>query len=242
MNEELQLSKLSLKDLDNVLALQEKIIANLPDEQKYFTIRRSREDFAKALSAPNLHMFGIYVGKKLVAQSLLNFPEDNNPRDIPEFANQYKNSEIAIYQAVLVDPDYRGLGLMKRMLQAREDMAVLCGKKVAICKIAANNHFSWTNALKHGMQIMAAGTDASGHKKLYLQKKLNSSAVQNDLQHPRVLISLGHRNLGNLAYNMGKIGQIGIWDKENRTLAYVPSKPKNIGLTLSLKHQSSRLG
>lgn len=229
MNEDLQLSKLSLKDLDNVIALQNKIIANLPDEQKYFTLHRSKEDFAKALSSSNLHMFGIYVGKTLVAQSILNFPEDGCPRDIPEFAKEYKNSEIAIYQAVLVDPDYRGMGLMKRMLQAREDMAAFCGKKIAICKIAAANHFSWKNALKHSMQIVSAGIDASGHEKLYLQKKLNTPAVKILSPQPRVLISLQHKNLSKLMYNMGKIGQIGIWDKENATLAYIPSKQNSFG-------------
>ena len=176
MNEELKISRLTIGDLENVLALQSKIIASLPEEQKYFTINRSKEDFAQVLSAPNMYMFGIYVGKNLVAQSILNLPQDNVQRDIPEFGRGYKNSEIAIYQAVLVDPAYRGLGLMKRMLQAREDMAILCGRKVAICKIAAANHFSWENTLKHGMQIVKVGVDKSGHKKLYLQKSSNNIA------------------------------------------------------------------
>lgn len=242
MNEELQLSKLSLKDLNNVLALQEKIISALPEEQKYFTLHRSKEEFAKALSSQNLHMFGIYVGKNLVAQSILNFPEDNCLRDIPEFVKEYKNSEIAIYQAVLVDPDYRGLGLMKRMLQAREDMAVLSGKKVAICKIAAANHFSWKNAIKHGMEIVTAGVDASGHEKLYLQKKLDLPTKKNILPQPRILISLQRKNLDKLMYNMSKIGQVGIWDKENATLAYIPAEKNAIGLLIKIQKNTMAKG
>lgn len=222
MNEDLQISRLGSKDLDNILALQNKIISNLSSEQKHFTINRSKEDFAKVLASQNMHMYGIYVGKTLVAQSILNFPQNNEARDMPEFGKEYQNSDIAIYQAILVDPDYRGQGLMMRMLQVREDMAVMNGKKIAICKIAADNHFSWKNALKHGMQITKANIDKSGFEKLYLQKRLDCISTQQNLKN-KIIINLNHNYLKQIMLNMSKCGKMGIWDKNINSLVYIPS-------------------
>lgn len=241
MNENLSITKLGLDDIENMLALQNKILNNLPEDQKYFIVERKKSDLLVALSSENMHVFGIYVGKTLVAQSILNFPKDDAPRDIPEFAQNYKNSEIAIFQAILVDPAYRGVGLMKRMLQVREDMAVLSGKKIAICKIAADNSFSWQNALKHGMRIMKAGIDKSGQQKLYLQKSLKNlpqSAIQ-----AKYVVKPNTQSLKNIMLNMSKLGWVGLWDGDAKALAYVSFSPvfnnKNIQTT-NYAYQQSR--
>jgi len=219
MNENLQITKLGIKDLGNVLALQEKVIESLSQNEKYFTLKRSKEEFIKALDSDNMYMYGIYVGKSLVAQAILNFPKDNEPRELPEFAQGYKNSDIAIYQAVVVDPNYRGQGLMMRMLQAREDMSIMCGKKIAICKIAKNNQTSWKNALKHGMQITQSGIDKSGHHKLYLQKRLDCYVQYNPTQ----------RLIFNACISaMVKSGKIGIWNKEFNTVAFTSKPLRNV--------------
>lgn len=224
MNEELQLSKLGIADLENVLALQEKNLAHFKPEERHFTVHRTKEDFIQALTADNQFMYGVYVGKSLVAQSILEFPKDGETTDVQEYTKGYKNSDVAIYRAVLVDPDYRGRGLMMRMLQAREDMAIMSGKKLAVCKVSADNSFSWTNVLKHGMQISKVYEDKKdGHMKLFLQKSL-CSAPNKFLDFKNKILMKFNANGTILTHKMNVInqmGKIGIWDKQENALAWV---------------------
>ncbi|MDR1026686.1 MAG: GNAT family N-acetyltransferase [Lactobacillus sp.] len=226
MNEDLQITKLGMQDLENVMALQKKIIDNLEEDKKHFTVCRSKNDFMKALTGSKQCMYGIYVGKNLVAQSILSFAEDEFvAAEAPELVRGYSLSDVAVYKAVLVDPAYRGKGLMKRMLQAREDMAVICGKKIAMCKISADNNISLENALKHGMQIAKIGVDKTGHEKLYLQKSLEPKLFMSAKYQNAFIMRLAHNNkFNNVVINkMGalcKQGKIGFWDKQLDALVW----------------------
>ena len=222
MNEELQIAKLSIEDLDNVLALQEKNIKHFKPEERHFTVHRTREDFVKALTADNQYMYGVYIGNTLVAQSMLEFPKDGYATDVSEFTKGYRNSDVAIYRAVLVDPDYRGMGLMMRMLQAREDMAIMCGKKLAVCKVSADNSFSWQNILKHGMQIMNV-YEENGHTKLFMQKhiSLKHNMLLNMKNKIVMKFNASDAIIANKMSAISKMGKIGVWDKEQKALAWV---------------------
>ena len=173
-NHELTLKKLDITDLKNLIDLQDKIISDLRTDEQHFILHRTASDFLNALSSSSTYVFGLYDGDKLVSQSILSLPQDNEERELPEFLSERKNSEIAIYKAVLVDPQYRGRGLMKRMLQIREDTAVLNGRKIAITQIAADNPASWINALQYGMQVTKVGLDPIDNAEvIYLQKRLD---------------------------------------------------------------------
>ena len=53
MENDLELKKLDNNDLDNLIQLQNKIIAGLHPDEQHFILHRTREDFAKALNSPN---------------------------------------------------------------------------------------------------------------------------------------------------------------------------------------------
>ncbi len=173
-NSELILKKLDITDLKSLINLQDKIISDLKPDEQHFILHRTASDFLNALESPSMCVFGLYDQARLVSQSILSLPQDHEKREISEFLSDVPNSELAVYKAVLVDPEYRGRGLMKRMLRAREDAAILNGRSVAITQIAADNPASWVNALRYGMQITKVGLDPDDHAQvIYLQKRLD---------------------------------------------------------------------
>ena len=173
MKKNLEIKELNIAHLADVLKLQDKIIEGLNQDEQHFILRRSVEDFIKALDSEDTHMLGVFDGDKLVAQSIFEFPQDNQKRDMEEFAGEVPNSDLVIYKATLVDKDYRGMGLMSKLLDYREMKAKMAGKKVAINQIAIDNPASWINALKNGMSIRKVDNDPDdGAQVLYLQKEL----------------------------------------------------------------------
>lgn len=174
MNNKLVIKDLNIEHLADVLKLQDKIIAGFHEDEKHFILKRSVEDFMRALDSESTHMVGVFDGDKLVAQSIFEFPQNNQKRDLEEFAGDVANSDLVIYKATLVDIDYRGQGLMSKLLDYREMKAKKAGKKVAINQIAIDNPASWINALKNGMSIRKIDKDPDdGAKVLYLQKELD---------------------------------------------------------------------
>ena len=242
-NIELTLKKLEMtsEDLKSLIDLQDKIIAGFKPDEQHFILHRTIDDFSNALKSDYMYVFGLYHKDRLVSQSILSLPNDHNKRDLPEFANQYKNSELAIYKAVLVDPEYRGHGLMKKMLKIREQVAMEHGRKLAITQIAADNPASWVNAIQYGMQIAKVGFDPEDDAKvIYLQKQL-STQQQKFIPQSVFRLSLGsdvHKNIPALFNKMIKLsedGYMGVtWDKSNNQIIWY--KPENM-LSYQLKNQ-----
>ncbi len=171
MTKKLAVKELNIEHLSAVLQLQDKIIAGLHEDEKHFILKRNAADFMKALDSENTHMLGVFDGDKLVAQSIFDFPQNGQKRDMAEFAEDIPHNDLVIYKAILVDTDYRGSGLMKSMLEFIESKAVKAGKKHSIIQIAIDNPASWISALKNGMSIRKVDKDPEdGAKVLYLQK------------------------------------------------------------------------
>ncbi len=179
MVKKLEVKELNIENLPAVMALQDKIFANLQQDEKHFVLKRSVEDFMKALSSENTHMLGVFDGDKLIAQNIFAFPENNQKRDMEEFAAEIPNNEMVIYKAVLVDMDYRGHGLMKTMLDYVENKAKKMGKKYSIIQIAVDNPASWISAMNNGMSVHKVDYDPEDKAKvLYLQKKFGENKPQ----------------------------------------------------------------
>ena len=178
MKKQLEVKELNISHLADVLKLQDKIIEHLHPDEKHFILKRSVEDFMKALDSDHTHMIGVFDGDKLVAQSIFEFPQNGAAREYTEFAEDVANEDLVVYKATLVDVDYRGQGLMQRLLQYREQKAKAAGKTTAISQIAVDNPASWINALKNGMSIRKVDYDPDdGAKVLYMRKDFNGKAV-----------------------------------------------------------------
>ncbi len=229
-NKELVLKKLDITDLKSLIDLQDKIIAGFKPDEQHFILHRTANDFLKALESDSTYVFGLFDGERLVSQSILSLPKDGEERELSEFAGELKNSELAIYKAVLVDPEYRGNGLMKRMLRIREDTAIMNGRHTAITQIAADNPASWVNAIQYGMQITKVGYDPEDNAEvIYLQKRLDGKIDPKLNMDKSFSMSLGkdvHKQvpiLFNKMQELSKRGMVGTaWNSETNSIIWNP--------------------
>lgn len=229
----LTLKKLEMNtaDLRSLLDLQDKIIAGFKPDEQHFILHRTIDDFSNALKSDHMYVFGLYDGNRLVSQSILSLPGDHDTRELPEYAAEHKNSELAVFKAVLVDPEYRGRGLMKQMLRIREQVAAEHGRKIAITQIAADNPASWVNAIQYGMKITKVGFDPEDNAKvIYLQKDLGGRQPQIHSDATSYRLSLGsdvHKNVPALFNKMMALSESGMigttWDKQTNSIIWYPS-------------------
>lgn len=236
MKNQLQIKELNIENLADVLNLQDKIIEGFTTEQKHFILKRSVEDFIKALEGNNIHMVGLFDGEKLIAQSIFEFPQNGQPRDIDEFATNIDNNDIVIFKATLVDKDYRGHGLMQKILAYREQKAIQAGRKVAISQIAIDNPSSWINALKSGMSIRKVDKDPyDGAKVLYMQKELLAPAPKLSKDTYKTVIGDNIQQkipaLFNKMQYLASNGYYGIgFNKEEKCIVWQKAEEQNLTL------------
>jgi len=229
-NTKIEIKELTPKDLANLLKLQDKIIGNFAEDEQHFILKRTAEDFLKAINSDHSFVLGMYdvEGKNLISQSILSLPKDDEERDIPEYCSHYKNSDIAVFKAVMVDPDYRGNKIMGRMLKLREDIAKINKRSIAISQIAADNPSSWINALRSGMKVTKVGLDPEDDAKVvYLKKALNNDEVVKYNKNDSYNLDLSgdvHKKANivfNKMVNLSNKGYIGLdWDKENHSIKW----------------------
>jgi GNAT superfamily N-acetyltransferase len=173
---------------------------------------------------------------KLIGQSILSLPNDKENRELSEYCSEYKNSEIAVFKAVIADPEYRGNGIMKKMLKIREEIAAENGRKIAISQIAADNPSSWINALRNGMKVTKVGLDPEDDAKVvYLKKGLKSQDVlkYNKENKYDLLLSGDVHKSANILFNkmvrLSEGGYVGIdWNRENHTLSWYKREEETV--------------
>ncbi len=174
----LTVKKLNITNLHDVIALQERIIMGLHQDEQHFIIHRTESDYMKSLNGTSSNMLGVFDKDKLIAQIVYGLPQNGKERDMPEFKSDTPNNELVIYEAILVDPAYRGSSLMKKMLEFIEANAIDEKRKYSIIQIAVDNPASWINALHHGMAITKVDLDPSdGVKVIYLEKEIKHNST-----------------------------------------------------------------
>lgn len=254
----LVVKKLDGSNLKDVMSLQQKIIEGLHPDEQHFILHRTEADYMKSLNGNSSNMLGIFDGDELIAQAVYGMPHNGETRDMPEFKPNTPNEDLVIYEAILVDPAYRGSSLMKQMLEYIESHAIDSGRKYSIIQIAVDNPASWINALHHGMSITKVDLDPSdGVKVIYLEKPIKHPKEQSvvkltdnvqtyslylgDNIHAKIpslfmkmqyLIKKGYKGVG-----LNKQTQCLIWQKESP----VNSAVMNFQVLLQQKKNKTRL-
>ena len=228
--------KLDGSNLTDVMNLQARIISSLKEDEQHFILHRTEKDYMESLNGKSSNMLGVFDQDELIAQIVYRTPKDNEPRDIPEYKPEIPNHDLVIYEAILVDPSYRGASLMKRMLEHIEANELENNRNHAIIQIAVDNPASWINALHHGMNITKVDLDPTdGVKVLYLEKSLvpeqKSSLIQdNSKTYSLYLGDNIHKKIPTLFMKMQHLiskGYKGVsLDKETKSLIW--QKEENI--------------
>ena len=140
-----------MQHLDDILALQERAFADLPDAS--WLRRNSREAFALCLQPPHTALGAFYEGR-LIAFAILFLGGDGKenlgldmtmpPEDL---------SRVANYKIVIADPAYRGNRLQIRLGQQLEQIATELGIHTLCATCAPDNSYSLRNLLQLGYSI-----------------------------------------------------------------------------------------
>ena len=248
----LTVKKLDLNNLSDVMKLQEKIINGLHPDEQHFILHRTETDYMKSLNGSNSNMLGVFDGETLIAQTVYCMPQNGESRDMPEFKPEIENKDLVLYEAILVDPAYRGSSLMKRMLEFIENHAIDNGRTHSIIQIAIDNPASWINALHHGMSITKVDKDPTdGVKVIYLEKKITHQPDSNKQILPKedsYFMHLGsniHKKIPTLFNKMQFLIESGYHgvslDKETQSLIWEKQETLNTNvLNLNLFMQNKK--
>jgi hypothetical protein len=169
LSDEMHIEILTERDLPALLRLQAQVIEN--PETEYFLKRRSASDWENILASRDHVVYGIFDNERLIASATIHFPNGTDARDMPEF-QPVPDTELAIFQAVMVDFENRGRGLMRVLQDMRQGAAIRRKRGKIICKISADNKCSWRNAINFGFHCVKVAADETGRDKMYFIKKL----------------------------------------------------------------------
>jgi ribosomal protein S18 acetylase RimI-like enzyme len=158
----------SQENIDAILSLQDQVYAGLSQQERAYLLPKDRAFFEKHFLSGNI-VLGVVHNNQLIAQSIIVNPTDENPKSgmTDLHMKQVRPQDMSVLQGVVVDPNFRGNGLMSIMVAAWTVAAAQMGRKSAVAEVAAGNHYSWAVFLKEGLCIQSIGEDKSDNTVLY---------------------------------------------------------------------------
>ena len=211
----LTVKKLNGSNLKDVMGLQDRIIAGLNPDEQHFILHRTERDYMKSLNGKTSHMLGVFDEDLLIAQIVYCLPENNEQRDMPEFKSSTPNEELVIFEAILVDPEYRGSSLMKKMLEYIEKNEIDSKRTHSIIQIAIDNPASWVKVIYLEKEINKKQTP---YTKFIQENSTTYSMLLGDNIHKKIpslfmkmqhLIKTGYKGI-----SLNKETKSLIWQKE----------------------------
>lgn len=174
MNKEhppLHLEVLTLHDLDQIMTLQDKVVAALDNPELY--VSSSRLEFQHAIEE-----IGYLVGYKTPQGQLaalgVYVSWGDNPRNYGYDIDLQGSHLLKVGQVdtTIVDPDFRGYGLQKKLCLELERFARSQGKSYLLATVAPNNPFSLNNFLALGYENKKEKLKYGGLRRCILCKSL----------------------------------------------------------------------
>lgn len=160
--EPLSLQLLEERHIDAILELEEKVHESLSGEEKAFLLAKDRDWFEDHFEHQG-EVVGVFSGDNLVGLSVITDPTPEYPQ-----TGMYKTmlpaplEKLTILSAVQVDPEYRNLGVMAKMIDFWIDHAAGKGRTHAMARIATANCRSWSAFMKKGLHLVGLEPRPSG--------------------------------------------------------------------------------
>ncbi len=141
-----------MQDTEKVIQFLREIRAGMPN-QEWFCLDEP-EDVRKMMADGTMQLWVAEDADRLVAIFDIHIPGlsgFNYGYDLGFEESQLMR--VVNLDTAAVHPDYRGLGLQRRMMQIVERSLAGEGEKILLCTIHPENRFSLENALKMGYAI-----------------------------------------------------------------------------------------
>ena len=165
---ELTFKKIEEKDKDQLFALIDVVLGNLPDEAHFIPYEQWELDsmFDEVNYAP---LYGAYDGDKLVGMAQLYVSQDM----LKDFKDEFGLSEYKVCElgGNLVLPKYRGRGITTTLQMMEIELARELGFDYVISMAHPDNVASCKTLEKVGLEFVKETTLSNGFlRKLYMKK------------------------------------------------------------------------
>lgn len=164
---DLLVRRMRADEADRIMELQSRVHACMPDPSLLALTDRNEIEESLRLDV----CLGIFDGERLAAFALMVVNRESAHRNTGQ-KNGLAPEECVSFDTAFVDPDYRGLGLQRRLLQAREEVVRQLGAKYALVTVSPENEFSLRNILNQGFEIMARKQLYGGLDRYVLKKDM----------------------------------------------------------------------
>lgn len=161
-------------DLDDIMKLQERICACIPEPALF--VATCREENASYLAEPNV-IFGTYDHDRLIAYASLAFPgeaSDNLGWDLGWNADTVRR--CAKLDTIVVDPNYRGHGLQRTLITHCLSYAKAPDPDCfVLTTVSPANTYSLRNMQSKGFQILKRMIKYGGRDRYVLGYHISGS-------------------------------------------------------------------
>ncbi len=145
-----QLTRLGPSHLPAIITLHHRVIADLPPGN---AATETDQFFADHLDACG-QIFGAFDGDRLMAYCVLGLPRETDPN----FGTDHhlppdQLGKVAHIDGAAVDPQWRGQGWQRRMVEHRIEIARKCGRTIALSTVAPTNFPSLISTVSTGLAI-----------------------------------------------------------------------------------------
>ncbi len=166
----LKIKRCTLDDLNDIMRIQDKVIAQIPDKFAY--VDTSREDVAESLILDIC--IGAYHDTRLVGFTIL-MSLRNSDRHLShylDYDNDYKRY-CTTNDGTWVDPEYQGYGLQFWFSKEKDIIAKRIGAKELLACTSPVNYACQKSLTKNGYKVIAERALYGGYQRLIFSKKVN---------------------------------------------------------------------
>ena len=157
------------EDIDEVVALQERIVDALPDKDLYQA--STREEYLTQLTEDVC--FIAECDGKTAGFSVMVPNDPDNPRNYGKYLD-YSREQLAktvSLDLTMVDPEFRGRGIQRIFNKLRIGTAIEMGAEEGLCTISPDNPYSYRNFLILNFVIIEE-REMYGGKQRYILRKV----------------------------------------------------------------------
>lgn len=174
---------LNKNDIQLIMKLQNSIISNL--DNKELLRKNTQEMFESCLNKPNITL-GVFDGSKLVALAIgvdaRATEEDLSIGLLSHFVERPFN-----YKSTMVDKEYRGLGLQKKLIKIIEMYACSRGYTDLCATVSEDNLYSINNMLACGFERDHEAIKYGTLKRTIMCKKIIPTKVEQSILEDELL-------------------------------------------------------
>ncbi len=144
---------LDMSDFEAVMSFRDVVLSGLENPDYYRRESDEGEFVCRHLDHRGCTI-GLFERNELVAIGCMSLAEYGNT-ELLRYATQLPPSRAVWLSATFVHPKHRGKGLQSLLIKSRIAEALRRGRRGLTATVSPDNHYSWSNLLRHGLRVRA---------------------------------------------------------------------------------------